>query len=247
MNLIVDIGNSRIKAAVIDQGVVLDHTILDEWNCSIIKNWVLKYDISRSIVSSTRGMQEQIIKDIHNIVGHCLNFDPEVKVPLGICYETPHTLGRDRVAAAVGAREIYGDRNFLIVDFGTAITIDLVSKERGFEGGSISAGVMLRFKSLNDYTASLPLCAPEVVEDEYGVGRSTKNAIIRGVMCGICYEIEGYISRFSQKYDKLSVIFVGGDAKFFEKRIKNAIFANQELVFVGLDRILNYNAEQKSY
>ncbi|MFI3292220.1 MAG: type III pantothenate kinase [Rikenellaceae bacterium] len=241
MNLIIDIGNSRVKVAVVDGQAIVAEDASDDYSSQIIKTLAHKYDISRAIVSSTRGVQREVVESVRAIVGHCLLFDASVKVPLAIQYSTPETLGRDRLAAAVGAREMFGEKDMLIVDFGTAITIDLVSRSGGFEGGAISPGVMLRFRALHEFTASLPLCDPTF--DVVDVARSTKEAIESGVMNGICFEIEGYISQFLQKYDELSIIFVGGDAKFFEKRIKNTIFVNRELLFRGLSRILDYNAE----
>ncbi len=241
MNLIIDIGNSRVKVAVMDGQTILVEDATDNYKQEIIKNFAQKYDITRSIVSSTRGVQPDIVESVRGIVGHCMFFCATTKVPLSIQYSTPETLGRDRLAAAVGAREMFGDKDMLIVDFGSAITIDLVTCYGGFEGGAISPGVMLRFRALHDFTASLPLCQPTF--DNIEVARSTDEAIRSGVMNGICFEIEGYISRFLQKYDKLSIIFVGGDAKFFEKRIKNTIFVNRELLFRGLSRILDYNAD----
>ncbi len=241
MNLIIDIGNSRVKVAVMDGEQVLDFAATENYTEDIVKKFVAKYDILRSIVSSTRGPQSCVVDSVCSIVGHCLFFDASLKVPIDVQYATPHTLGRDRLAAAIGAREMFGDGDMLIVDFGTAITIDLVTRSGGFEGGAISAGVMLRFRALHDFTASLPMCEPTFEELE--VARTTKDAVMQGVMNGVCYEIEGYISRFLQKYDELMVIFVGGDAKFFEKRIKNTIFVNRELLFRGLNRILDYNAE----
>ncbi|MFI3281921.1 MAG: type III pantothenate kinase [Rikenellaceae bacterium] len=241
MNLIIDIGNSRVKVAVVEGQRIIDYAATDDYDENIVKNFAQKYDISRSIVSSTRGVQSGVVDSVRGIVGHCLFFDTELKIPLSVQYSTPHTLGRDRLAAAVGAREMFAEGDMLIVDFGTAITIDLVTRDGGFEGGSISVGLMLRFRALHDFTASLPFCEPSF--DELDIARSTHDAVVQGVMNGVCYEIEGYISRYLQKYDKLSVIFVGGDAKFFEKRIKNTIFVDRELLFRGLSRILDYNAE----
>ena len=132
----------------------------------------------------------------------------------------------------------------LIVDFGTAITIDQVSADGVFRGGNISPGVQMRFRALHDYTAALPLC--ESCEDQTLLGRSTVEAIRQGVMNGIAFEIEGYIARLFPEIDALSIIFTGGDAKFFVKRIKNTIFAHCDLVFLGLNRILEYNASEES-
>ncbi|MFR9602597.1 MAG: type III pantothenate kinase [Rikenellaceae bacterium] len=185
MNLIIDIGNSRVKVAVMDGGEVVDFAATDNYTEDIVKKFVSKYDISRSIVSSTRGLQSCVVDSVGSIVGHCLFFDTDVRVPIDISYATPHTLGRDRLAAAVGAREMFGEKDMLIVDFGTAITIDLVTRQGGFEGGSISAGVMLRFRALHDFTAVLPLCEPTFEELE--VARTTKDAVMQGVMNGICY------------------------------------------------------------
>jgi type III pantothenate kinase len=130
----------------------------------------------------------------------------------------------------------------LIIDFGTAITIDYV--EGGvFLGGNISPGMTTRFRALADYTAKLPLC--QATEAQLSYGTTTREAIEQGVMQGITHEIEGYIEAFSEKKTKKCTIFTGGDAKYFVKRIKNTIFADCEPVLVGLNRILNYNAEKK--
>ncbi len=125
---------------------------------------------------------------------------------------------------------------------GTAITIDLV--EGGvYRGGNISPGMNMRFRALHDYTARLPL---ESATDEImTLGNTTSTAVGQGVMQGIVNEIEGYIESFSKKNREISTIFTGGDAKRFVKRIKNAIFADCELVVCGLNRILDYNANKE--
>ena len=160
-------------------------------------------------------------------------------VPIGNAYQSPETLGVDRLAAAVAAVEVMGCKDCLVVDFGTAITIDLV--EGGvYRGGNISPGARTRFRALHDYTGRLPECSPTDEVLEYG--STTSQAIEQGVMQGITYEIEGYISHFSAQNVKITLIFTGGEAKYFVKRIKNAIFANCELVICGLNRISEYNA-----
>ena len=166
-------------------------------------------------------------------VEYLLEFSSQTPVPIGNAYLTPETLGRDRLAAAVGATVLYPGRDVLIVDFGTAVTIDLVTADNTFRGGCISPGMKTRFRALHDYTAKLPLCGP--TEDERLQGLTTEEAVRLGVMNSLTFEIEGYIARMREKIDDLCVIFTGGDAKYFAKRIKNAIFANCNLVFCGLD------------
>jgi len=149
-------------------------------------------------------------------------------------------------ANVVGKMTAIGDvegRNVLIVDFGTAVTIDLVTADATYRGGCISPGVQLRFGALHDHTAALPLCRPS---DEEGLqGLTTEEAVTRGVMNSVAFEIEGYIRRMEAQIDGLCVIFTGGDAKYFVKRIKNTIFASCNLVYCGLERILEYNASEE--
>ena len=123
------------------------------------------------------------------------------------------------------------------------MTLDVVSAEGVFLGGCISLGVAMRFRALHDYTAALPLCG--AAEATGLVGRTTGEAIRFGVMNSLRFEIEGYIARIEAQFEDLCVIFTGGDAKFFAKRIKNTIFANCNLVFCGLNRILEYNASEE--
>ena len=131
----------------------------------------------------------------------------------------------------------------MIVDFGTAITVDYVSGDGTYCGGVISPGMRMRFQALHRFTARLPLCGETDEERLYGT--TTTSCIEQGVMNGITFEIEGYIERFRQKNSEICIIFTGGAAKNFAKRIKNTIFADCELVFSGLNRILEFNAESR--
>ena len=243
MNLIVDIGNTRAKAVVMNGLCEVERfvseSVADDWLRAIIA----RYAISRAIVSSTRGDAEWVVNMLRDVVGYVVNFSPATTpVPLANSYSTPQTLGADRLAAAVGATTLYPECDLLIVDFGTAITIDYV-EGGAFRGGNISPGVTTRFRALHDYTASLPLCT--ATDEVLTYGRTTREAIEQGVMRGIEHEIRGYVDDFSEKNVKKCIIFTGGDAKYFAKQIKNAIFADCEPVIFGLNRILNYNAEKQ--
>ena len=197
----------------------------------------------RAIVASTRGDAAEVAEIISPLVEYALVFEPATTpIPLGNDYHTPTTLGADRLAAAVGAHALYPDRDVMIVDFGTAITIDYV-EDGAFKGGNISPGVTTRFRALADYTAKLPLCT--ATDEVLSYGRTTSEAIEQGVMRGVEQEIEGYVERFLLKNREKCIIFTGGDAKYFVKRIKFAIFADCEPVVYGLSRILDYNAETK--
>ncbi len=240
-NLIVDAGNSFIKIAVIGESgqvCAMHSKNLDEGS---VGSLVGEYGISMAIVASSGGSGEEIAEAVRRHVPHTLAMTPLTPVPLRIDYSTPHTLGVDRIAAAIGAMTLYGESPMLIVDFGTAITVDFVSGGV-FHGGNISPGVKMRFDALHERTARLPLCG--VGDWTAELGDSTASAIAAGVMEGIINEVEGYIARFSAKEPEIVVIFCGGDAKYFVNRIKNAIFANCNMMSVGLNAILEYNAEK---
>ncbi len=245
LNLIVDMGNTLTKIAVIDS----NDTVVGQWQAERfsadgLQALVAEYAPAKAIVSSTRGDEESVCAALRDKVGYLLCMSPLMPVPIEVDYATPETLGADRVALATGAVKLYGsEEDMLIVDFGTAITIDLV--ERGvFKGGNISLGAGLRFKALHDYTAHLPLCG--VAEPSAQLGNTTRTAIEQGVMRGILYEIEGYVGSFLAKKPQMRIIFSGGDAKCFVNRIKNAIFANCNMMYIGLNAILEYNAAKES-
>ena len=245
MNLLVDIGNTRIKWAVADKdgGVVTSE--VGELTASQLTTLVAQYNLQRAICSSTRGAVDEVLALLEECVAEVIWFTPQTPVPIAIAYATPDTLGRDRVAAAVGAVARYPGRDCLVVDFGTALTLDFVSKEGVFHGGSISLGVSNRFRALQEYTATLPLCEASEESSEQLFGCSTREAIEQGVMNSVQFELEGYMTRLQEKNGDLCVIFTGGEAKYFAKRIKNTIFAEPNLVFYGLNRILEYNATAK--
>lgn len=242
MNLIFDIGNSRVKVALVEGSQI------EAWECGeacdarmreVVEAMIERAKPRHAMLSSTRGDMNSLVEWVESRVERLLRFDHATPIPMVNSYATPETLGCDRLAAAIGAEVLYGVEDRLVIDFGSAITIDLITCSGGFEGGVISPGVGMRLWALNDRCARLPLCAPTQVDRD--VARTTRSAIEQGVMRGVLYEVEGHIARFEKKYGKNSIIFTGGDAKYFDKQIKSAIFAQRDLVVVGLNRILEYN------
>jgi type III pantothenate kinase len=244
MRLIVDVGNSRAKVVVLDnRGTTLEERITESITSEDVAQLIERHpDIRKAIVATTRGNGAELKALLKEHIDYVLHFDPATTpIPIGNLYHTPKTLGADRLAAAVGVAAMYPATDIMVIDFGTAITIDYVVGG-AFVGGNISPGVTTRFRALADYTAKLPLCLP--TDEVLTYGRTTSEAIEQGVMQGITNEIEGYIEAFLHKKTKKYIIFTGGDAKYFVKRIKNTIFADCEPVICGLNRILNYNADK---
>ena len=237
-----DIGNSRIKAVAIEGKTIIAERVTDTFSRAWIEDIVSCYPNAKgAIISSTRDDGMLLYEALKEHLSRVMVFNPATTpIPLGNSYLTPETLGADRLAAAVGAATLYPASDIMIVDFGTAITIDYV-EDGAFKGGNISPGVTTRFRALHDYTSKLPKCSP--TEESLPYGRTTYEAIEQGVMRGVEHEIRGYVTAFLEKNSKKCVIFTGGDAKYFVMRIKNAIFADCEPVIFGLSTILEYNAE----
>ncbi len=170
-----------------------------------------------------------------------IELDHNTPLPIANLYKTPETLGRDRIAAAVGANYLYPNEDLLVIDSGTAITYDLVTKDSNYLGGAISPGIALRYRSLNQHTANPPLITSH--SNNFMVGASTEECIESGVLNGAIGEIEYFINRYTEEFPAIRVVFTGGDANFFVNKLKNSIFVVQNLVIIGLIRRREFNAE----
>ena len=169
-----------------------------------------------------------------------LILNSETKLPFKNLYKTPKTLGVDRIALVCASVEQFPDKNVLIIDAGTCITYDFINTKNEYLGGAISPGIRLRYQSLHNLTANLPLLETEMPENS--IGNSTASSIHSGVVFGILKEIDGVIEDYQEKYSDLTVILTGGDAYFLSKQLKNSIFANSNFLLEGLNFILEYNS-----
>jgi type III pantothenate kinase len=160
-------------------------------------------------------------------------------VPLVKDYDTPETLGADRVAAAVGATVLFPDEELVVIDMGTCITYDYVDRREHFQGGLISPGMRMRFQAMHTFTLRLPLI--EAIEVPSLIGKSTRHAMQSGVMNGLIAEINGIVDAYRSQSPNCRVVLCGGDVPFFESLLKPPIFVVSELVLIGLNRILQYN------
>jgi type III pantothenate kinase len=241
MNLVIDIGNSRTKINVFDSSGMMYDLAVSDFGQEILKRVCDEYPVTKAILSATKEFDPAISEMLRSRFALYIEMDAHTILPVRNCYKTPETLGKDRLAAAVGANFLYPGKNVLIIDAGTALTFDLVNEDAEFRGGNISPGLDMRFRALHHFTGKLPLVG--IGDCENFFGESTENAIRAGVQNGILFEIQAYIEYFKENYKKIEVIFTGGDAKFFESKLKNSFFVHSNLVATGLNRILEYNAE----
>lgn len=244
INLVIDIGNSRTKIALFNEHDLMFNVPIEHFSVDHAR--LLKEEhpqLSKVVLSSVKPYDNDLKDFLKNNFDYFLELDHTTRLPIENLYETPETLGKDRLAAAVGANELFPDQNLLIIDAGTAITYDLVSDKNQYLGGNISPGLEMRFKALNQFTGRLPLFGPSDYYQQFG--RNTLEAIRAGVQNGLIFEIEKTIDLFNGNYQNLQIIMTGGDSYFFDKKLKYSIFVHFNLTLIGLNRILEHNAEKK--
>lgn len=236
MNVVIDSGNTYSKVGWFEGAQLIRYTTRLDFQEMIA---AVRADLPENLLFSSVSYS---VTDFENALGEPLNvFDlsPETLLPIQKNYDTPKTLGADRIAAAAGANFLYPGEDLVVIDMGTCITYDLVDKTATFQGGLISPGVKMRFNAMHSFTKRLPLVEPET--DPELIGKNTRGAMQSGVMNGVLAEMQGIIERYRHKSPDLRVLLCGGDAAFFESSLKPPIFAVPELVLVGLNRILTYN------
>ena len=235
----IDIGNTFAKVGVFQNDQLIKKYSFGDWNFSIFANLADNHLADNIIISNVNREAHYDWRQVFDSRSVILELIHNTPLPITNNYETPETLGRDRIAGVVGAWKLYPHKNTVVIDAGTCITYDIISDKGQFIGGNISPGLMMRFKAMHKFTASLPLV--ELNEQLGRFGVNTKTALQVGGQFGVIFEIEGFIDLYGQLYKELNVILTGGDAEFLAKKLKKEIFVNQNLVLVGLNEILNYN------
>ena len=237
MNLIIDRGNSSFKIAVFENDKLIEDFQINDLDEYFLDKITQKYFLEFGIISSVATIDQNIYDYLNKKLTSFYELNSDLSLPIKIDYKTPQSLGVDRIAAAVGALTIKKNTNLLVVDIGTAITIDFVSSEGIYKGGNISPGPYLRLNALHDYTNRLPLVEENGEIPEFGY--DTETAIRSGVMLGIVREIDSYIDEYKKNKDVFAFL-TGGYSFYFERKLKNSIFADEKLVLKGLNEILNY-------
>ncbi len=240
MNLIVDIGNTRTKYSVFDQGEEVFAESVRELFISHVENLFRTFPLLNNVIlSAVKDYPSGLKQYLREKFSPFIELDENTPLPIKNCYTSKETLGKDRLAAVTGAFHLFPGTNNLVIDAGTAITYDVINQEGQYEGGNISPGIDLRFRALSQFTGRLPLV--EKKDFDRLIGQTTAEAILAGVQHGVLFEVDRAIDTFKETYKNLNVIITGGDAIFFDKKLKNSFFVRSNLVAIGLNRILEYN------
>lgn len=239
MNLVVDYGNSSAKVGIFDHHKLVRKEVFTEQFA--LQNFLENFSADCIIISSVTT-EATLISSWAKMLREKFILTHELPLPIKNGYATPTTLGVDRIAGVCGAHQLFPERPCLVIDSGTCITYDFIDGDGVFLGGGISPGLSMRFEAVHTFTARLPLV--QMIESAPLIGNSTEACIQSGVLNGVIEELNGIINRYQEKFEGLQVILCGGDARFFENKLKASIFALPNLVLSGLNSILIYNVSK---
>jgi type III pantothenate kinase len=239
MKLVLDIGNTKVKAGVFEKKQLIE----------IISSTVPSVEFIDGICRKNKGIASVILSSVREVPFavidllkknyYFIEFSDTTPVPVTNLYRSPTTLGKDRLAGVVAAGSLYPNENVLVIDAGTCITYDFINAAGEYNGGSISPGFSMRFKALHTFTGQLPLVSLENYYDL--IGTDTETSILSGVVNGLTAEADAIINLYKKLYNPIRTVICGGDMKFLADRLKNSIFAVSELVLIGLNEILDHN------
>lgn len=238
MNLCIDIGNTRVKTGLFSGEKLVEKQVYKSLDPDLIAADANRRKVHSVIVSSVKDAVSGLIGMLGNV--QVLELTTETPLPFENEYTTPHTLGKDRLAAVAGARALFPGEHCLVVDCGTCIKYELIDASGVYHGGNIAPGAWMRIQAMHHFTARLPEVNMKMPEN--AIGNSTETALQNGALRGAALEIAGFIVEFEQKYSPLKVVFSGGDGAFFHALPMFANYALEpDLNLYGLNKILNFN------
>jgi len=233
-----DFGNTRMKCAVFTDGKFVADQVLEDDGEETIRKLLDLYHPDKSILSSVIH-HNPLLEEWLKAATRFHKLDHQSKLPVTTPVGKPDTIGADRLALVVSAVTLFPGKNNLVIGLGSAITYNYVNKYKEFIGGGISPGMEMRFKSLQAFTAKLPL-----IKADWNfplAGYDTRTNILSGVILGMAKEVDGIIEAYEEKYDNFNVLLSGGDAVYFSRHLKKKIFADPYLIYKGLYAISEYN------
>src|SRR5690625_1044855 len=242
MNLIIDIGNTRAKLAVFDREKILKAVVCPKEELLQAQEHLRQEfpEIKHGILANVAEPKNTFVGWVSGLTGTTIELSSRTPVPFKNSYETPETLGLDRIALAAAAVNQFPGKNVLVIDAGTCITYDIITSDKVYLGGAISPGLNMRFRAINNFTANLPLLKASS-EEIPALGHNTIQSLHLGITQGLLFEINGFLLNYQQLYPGLTTILTGGDAEILCKRLKYSIFVAKNFLSSGLNCILEYN------
>lgn len=234
-----DFGNTRLKCAVFNGDELKEVMVLEDDAVTTMEKIIAQFKPGKSILSSVINHDTKT-EDLLAEKTRFHKLTNQSKLPFSIPIGKPETIGTDRLALAAAAVYFHPRKHNLVIAMGSCITYNFINKFHAFLGGSISPGLEMRFNSMHDYTALLPLVKPDL--NFPLIGYDTKTNLQSGAVLGTAKEIDGIINEYALRYSNFNVHLTGGDMRFFVPLLKNKIFASPDLIFKGLYALSETNA-----
>jgi len=244
LKLVIDIGNTRAKMAVFEQDIILEIVYSENLQLEEIRDLTNRFSAIQSVILSAVKDYSQAIDNFLKEQFQYLKLNDTTPLPFVNLYKSPQTLGKDRMAIAAACGAMFPGENVLAIVAGTTVTYDIVNQKGEYFGGRISPGLAMRFRALHNFTDRLPLVHADTDTKIALIGSDTQQSIRSGVIGGLLAEMEGIIMQAGEVFHPLKVVLGGGDYKYFDKRLKNNIFAAPNIVLAGLKEILRFNEEK---
>lgn len=242
MNLVLDFGNTRIKAGVFNGAHLVEVRVFRS-AAELVRSDLGIIPVKHCLIGSVTTDHEPVYEEFSSKFSTHI-FTPATPIPLKNLYKSAMTLGSDRVAASVGAYSLYPGKNVLTIDAGTCIKYNFVNAGNEYLGGAISPGIPMRLKAMHAFTSALPEVELRADFNEL-IGANTADSILAGALTGAACEADAMIDRYRAMFGDLQVVITGGDGEYLCNRLKNTFFANQNLLLIGLNTILTYNIEKQ--
>ncbi len=248
-NLVIDIGNSEIKAGIFLNDDLINDFVLSENEAKNIEHFLIKHEIENCILSNVGNEIVELEKALADKT-FFVKLNSETKIPFANLYATPTTLGADRIALIAASNYFFAEKNCLVIDAGTCVTFDFINSTNEYLGGAISPGLQMRLNAMHTFTNNLPQLNFEKSIDFNG--NSTENCMQSGAFFGLIEEIKGRIKLYENRFGNVQTLLCGGDSEkimsainadeTFVNELKNKIFAHPKLILYGLNKILKFNA-----
>ena len=234
MKLAVDIGNTRTKAALFEE-----ERLLEAWEnlpSDEIETLCTRHGVTRIVLSNVASPEREpkfpCGIDIHRL-------SSSSRLPIVLDYDTPETLGADRIADAVGAWTLYPGTPLVVIDAGTCITVDYVDRTGIYRGGAIVPGINMQLQALHHFTNRLPY-EPRPVSQPSTIGRNTKESIHAGTVGSLLTTLQAWVAQARTAQADTRVVVTGGDASYLTNQISLGLH-DPHLQLRGLNAILDIN------
>lgn len=242
-NIVIDIGNTNVKICIFhhDEEALFFTFSSSQLNqfYKILEGINLKY----GLISTVIPIPTHIKRYLKSKCSSFFELSPKIKLPFTLKYENQDTLGQDRIALTAAAQSLFPKNDVLIINCGSCVTYNLITKEAIFLGGAISPGLQMRLKAMNYFTAALPLPTISTAKPPL-IAQNTEDSLLSGAINGLTFEIEGYIQKVKKEYTDLKVLLSGGESRYLEQFISLPLQIETELGLKGLQKILEINAEK---